>query len=84
MRAAPVPAAAAVRLIALIWWRNAIICPRRPKVAANPKRRVNLDRDRHPFSGITAENARPQRGSPAGGATVMMEKAAILMAYSNP
>jgi hypothetical protein len=84
MRATPGPAAVAVRLIALNWWRNAIICPRRPKVAANGKRRVNLDRNRHPFSGIEAESARPVPGSPAGGATVVMRKPPTPAAYSSP
>lgn len=51
MRAAPDEACKAFRFVALIWWRIAIICPRRPKVAANGKRRVNLDWDRHAFSG---------------------------------
>jgi hypothetical protein len=51
MRAAPDEACKAFRFIALIWWRIAIICPRRPKVTAKSKRRVNLDRDRYAFSG---------------------------------
>ncbi len=64
MRAAPDEACKAFRFIALIWWRIAIICPRRPKVAAKSKRRVNLDWDRYAFSGrrCTDASGRGQRG----------------------
>ena len=37
MRAAPEPAAAAVRFIASIWWRIAIICPRIPALLSAVK-----------------------------------------------